>query len=167
MVQLNGGYFGDPLNFLGISERLTGQRIASIEQPPAFLLIEPTRPSRSAFGMKSLSSLVAQLWVGDRRPFRAAESTPLILIENGEILSQLLVTCKNFTISSVEKCVGGDKLRTYRGRVLSYPRDFCLCLRLHANLASASSTIHPNCAPNYCVYSYSPVNGGFTIFSTR
>src|SRR5260370_3367457 len=90
-VQLNGGYFGDPLNFLGISERLTGQRIASIQPPPAFLLIEPTRPYRSAFGMKSLSSLVAQLWIGDRRPFRAAESTPLILIENGEILSQLLV----------------------------------------------------------------------------
>ena len=90
-VQLNGGYFGDLLNFLDISERLTSQRIASIEPPTAFLLIEPTRPYRSAFGMKSLSSLVAQLSVGGRRPLRAAESTYASLA-NGESLSQLLVS---------------------------------------------------------------------------
>src|SRR2546423_3077093 len=40
--------------------------------------------------------------------------------ENGEILSQLLVSCKHFTVSSVEKCAGEDKLQTYQGSVLSY-----------------------------------------------
>ena len=41
--------------------------------------------------------------------------------ENGESLSQLLGAGNHFTSSSVEKCGGGDKLRTYRARVLSYP----------------------------------------------
>ena len=43
-VQLDGGHFGGLLNVLGIRERSTSRRIASIEPPPAFLHIEPTRP---------------------------------------------------------------------------------------------------------------------------
>ncbi len=55
----------------------------------------------------------------------ALNKTPLLQL-SGEILSRLVVACKNFTVNSVEKCVAEDKLQRYQGSVLSYLRDFCL-----------------------------------------
>ena len=51
---------------------------------------------------------------------------PPLLQLSGEILSRLVVACKNFTVNSVEKGVAEEKLQTYQGSVLSYRRDFCL-----------------------------------------
>jgi len=84
-IQLNGGYFGDLLKFLGISERLTGQRIAAREPPPTFLLIESTRPYRSAFGMKSFSSLVAQLSVVRQPTPFAQQKAPVLLKQTAKV----------------------------------------------------------------------------------
>src|SRR6266705_5514652 len=46
------------------------------------------------------------------------------------IFSRFLISHKKFTISSVEKCMGEDKLQAYHESVLSYPGHFCLAVTL-------------------------------------
>jgi hypothetical protein len=56
-VQLHGGDAGSSLNFFGISERLTSQRITAIESPPAFLHIQPACPLWNEHLMQALMVL--------------------------------------------------------------------------------------------------------------